>query len=83
MTAPHAPIPEDDAARRPLWRIPAMWLVIGGPAIAVVASLGTTVVAYRGADRVVTQPHAVAAESADESTTPAEQARNHVNVPRH
>jgi hypothetical protein len=71
----------------PVWRIPAMWLVIGLPATAVVASIASAVIAVHGADRVVTQP-ATAADEADNgaaarSNAPAEHARNHVNVPNH
>jgi len=58
-----------------LWRVPALWLMIGGPAVVVVASLATLVVALRNADPPV-QERAVA-PSAD-SMTPAVQARNHV-----
>ena len=33
-----------------LWRVPAMWLVIGGPALVVVASFVTLALALHGAD---------------------------------
>lgn len=37
----------------PWWRIPAVWLVVGGPATVVVAGIATAVIAVRGADPVV------------------------------
>ena len=59
----------------PLWRIPALWLVIGGPALVVVASFVTLAIAWHDADRPLRE--SAAAPSAD-SMTPATQARNHV-----
>ena len=58
-----------------LWRVPALWLVIGGPALVVVASFVTLAIAWHGADPPVRER--AAAPSAD-SMTPATQARNHV-----
>lgn len=58
-----------------LWRVPALWLMIGGPAIVVVASFVTLALALHDADPPVHE-HA-AAPSAD-TMTPAVQARNHV-----
>lgn len=58
-----------------LWRVPALWLVIGGPALVVVASFVTLAIAWHGADPPVRERAAV--PSAD-SMTPATQARNHV-----
>lgn len=37
----------------PWWRVPAVWLVVGGPATVVVAGIATAVIAVRGADPVV------------------------------
>ncbi|MDE1949263.1 MAG: hypothetical protein KGL43_28390 [Burkholderiales bacterium] len=37
----------------PWWRFPIVWLVVGGPAIVVVAALAMVVVAYRDADVVL------------------------------
>ena len=59
----------------PWWRVPALWLVIGGPALVVLASFVTLALAWHGADRPVRE--ATAASSAD-TMTPAKQARNHV-----
>lgn len=59
----------------PWWKIPTMWLVVGGPLTVVVAAIATAVVAWHGADTVVTAP--VAAADAVDAQTPAMQARNH------
>jgi hypothetical protein len=48
-----------------------VWLVIGGPAIVVVAAVATAVIAIRGADPVMTEPAASAG-----AERPAVQARN-------
>jgi uncharacterized protein len=62
---------------RPWWRYGMVWLVIGGPALVVVAAIGTAVVAVRGADPVVTAPAASrAGATVDAAQTPAVQARN-------
>jgi uncharacterized protein len=58
-----------------LWRVPALWLVIGGPALVVLASFVTLALAWHDADRPVRA--GTPAPSAD-SMTPAAQARNHV-----
>jgi len=56
----------------PWWRVPMVWLVVGGPLAVVVASLATAVIAIRGADPVV------AAEPGEGAAArPAVQARNH------
>jgi hypothetical protein len=55
-----------------------VWLVIGGPAVVVVASISTAVVAYRGAEVVLQEPAEVKKVNVrPESATPAMQARNH------
>lgn len=59
------------APRRPWWREPMMWLVVGGPATVVVAGIVTAVIAIRGADPVL-----------DTRTAPtAVQERNHAATP--
>ena len=67
----------------PWWRVPMMYLVIGGPAAVVVASLVTAVIAYRGADEVITEstpaPHE--ATAAERAAVPALKARNHAATP--
>ena len=60
------------------WRVGMVWLVVGGPAVVVVASIGTAVVAYRGADEVLVEtPSARIAPVRPDSQTPALTARNH------
>lgn len=56
--------------RRPWWREPMMWLVVGGPTIVVIAGITTAVIAYRGADPVL-----------DTREPTAMQSRNHVVTP--
>ena len=67
----------------PWWRHPIMWLVIGGPAIVVLASIGTLALAITHPDPVVhasggVDRSGVAAEETDDATmAPALKARNH------
>lgn len=61
--------------QRPWWRVPAMWLVVGGPAAVVVAGLATAVIAVRGGDLPVREH---GSRPSAESDAPAMQARNHV-----
>lgn len=42
----------------PWWRIRMVWLVIGGPALVVVAGIATAVLAIDGRDRAVAAPDA-------------------------
>ena len=63
---------------RSLWRIPALWLVIGGPATVVVAGIATAVVAVRGGD----VPLATGAKAQATAQSPAHQARNHAATAR-
>ena len=86
VSAP-APAPARDARTaaptgpsRPLYKIPAMWFVIGGPAVAVVASITSAVLAYHGADRPLLEGAAV---SPHHPLSPAMQARNHAATPHH
>ena len=65
------------------WRVGMVWLVVGGPAVVVVAAIGTAVVAYRGADTVLTDaPTAQQAAARPGPDIPAIQARNHAATPR-
>lgn len=77
MNTAASPLP----VARPWWREPMLWLVLGGPLIVVVAAIGTAVIAWRGADPVVTDMPAQVL-SADPSTEPAVKARNHAATPR-
>lgn len=63
----------------PWWRMPIWWLVIGGPAIVVVAALTSVWIAVRSPDPVLdTRAEAARLHAPD---TPAEHARNHANTP--
>lgn len=79
--------PEQPTVRPPpWWRHGHLWLVIAGPAIVVVASITTAVIAARGADKLVEDtPHqgvAVSRQaSAERARLPALQARNHAATP--
>ena len=69
------------------WRVGMVWLVLGGPALVVVASLATAVLAYRGADPVVKQPHnagprLLPTTPGADASTPALLARNHAATAR-
>jgi uncharacterized protein len=64
-----------DSSPASLWRVPALWLMIGGPALVVLASFVTLALAWHDADRPVRES---AAAPGAESMTPATQARNHV-----
>jgi hypothetical protein len=66
--------PSEADRNRPWWRYPIVWMVIGGPAAVVVASLFTAGVAIRNVDPVLdTSPKSGVALK----DTPAMQARNH------
>ncbi len=54
------------------WRLPIVWMVLGGPAVVVVASFVTLTIAIRNPDPVLTAP-----ASASAADMPAVQARNH------
>lgn len=72
------PFVDTASAASPWWRVGMVWLVVGGPAVVVVASIVTGVIAYRGADEVlVTTPSARHAPVQPTGVTPAVQARNH------
>lgn len=59
------------------WRLPIVWLVIGGPAIVVVASFITLALAIKHPDPVLSTPSAVGP-----GEQPAIQARNHAASPK-
>jgi uncharacterized protein len=59
------------------WRLPIVWMVLGGPAVVVVASFVTLTLAIKNPDPVLTVP--VATSGAD---MPAVQARNHAATPK-
>jgi hypothetical protein len=65
--------PRDTPPATPWWRVPTVWLVIGGPAIVVVASFATLALALHGGDRPLPTPSVHQAGT----QAPATQARNH------
>ncbi|MFM2340744.1 MAG: hypothetical protein RLZZ592_397 [Pseudomonadota bacterium] len=60
---------------RPWWRFKMMWLVVGGPAIVVVASFVTLGLALKHPDEVIQTADRVDADQA--AHAPALQGRNH------
>lgn len=74
MSRPQSESPEPSV---PWWRVPMVWLVLGGPFVVVVASFVTLAIALTHPDQVVdaTQGSAVAEQ-------PALQARNHAASPQ-
>lgn len=68
----------------PWWRLPIVWMVLGGPAIVVVAAIGTAVIAYRSPEVILdtTPPAASGAPGDGGSLEPAMSARNHAASPR-
>lgn len=75
------PDASDASPNPPWWREPMMWVVLGGPAVVVVAAILTGVIAWRGADQVVLEP-APTATAARPALEPALNARNHAATPR-
>lgn len=67
MSRPITAIP----TTRPWWREPMLWLVVGGPALVVVAGVATAVLALRGADVPLDT----------RAGMPAVQGRNHAAAP--
>lgn len=60
----------------PWWRVRMVWLVLGGPAVVVVAAVVTAVIAARGADPVITVE-----QEQSFADKPAVQGRNHAATP--
>lgn len=79
MNADLAATPVNDVpAAEPWWRVGMVWCVLGGPAIVVVASLATAVLAHIGADPVVNQSaQRLRQGQSPDAATPALLARNH------
>jgi len=76
---------EETTQTTPWWRVPMVWLVIGGPLAVVVASLATAVIAVRGADPVLGPGERGGVSeraSTPDAMTPALQARNHAATPK-
>lgn len=71
-------IPAAVPTQRPWWRYGMVWMVIGGPLVVVVAAIATAVIAFRGADPVVTAAPAARAQQASSiAAQPAMVGRNH------
>lgn len=79
MKTVSSPVKPIAARPRPWWREPMMWLVVGGPAVVVVAAIATGVIAWHGADTVVLD---AAPEATPSALEPALAARNHAATPR-
>lgn len=71
ISKPNAAAPVDNP---PWYRLPIVWMVIGGPAIVVVAALFTVGVAVKNVDPVLDTTAAPTHKEA-----PASKARNHAN----
>jgi uncharacterized protein len=77
----------------PWWKVPHMWLVVGGPLVVVIAAIVTAVIAVRGADPVLNKEQFERDLKEAQSLTgqakaqalvtlqPAQQARNHAASP--
>ena len=74
------------------WRVPHMWMVVGGPLVVVVAAIVTAVIAVNGADPVLNKvdyerdlkaAQALQGKARDAALfqlMPAHQARNHATT---
>ncbi len=60
----------------PWWRLPIVWMVIGGPAAVVVAGFATLAIAIANPDPVLTP-----AAAKSKAELPAVQGRNHAVTP--
>ena len=74
MPLPAAPVAVDSP---PWWRLPIVWMVIGGPAVVVVAAFATLAIALAHPDPVISAPSAAGA-----AEQPAVLARNHAATPK-
>lgn len=66
----------------PWWRVPMVWLVIGGPAAVVLAGLVTAVIAVRHGDAPLRAAPVAAETVQSPALIPATQARNHAATSR-
>lgn len=81
--------PTPTSTSLPWWRHGLVWMVIGGPAVVVVAGIATFVIAVRSPDPVVghdsyryrAQSSAPEAQGARKALLPAQQGRNHAASP--
>ena len=70
-------VPAAIPTQRPWWRYGMVWMVIGGPLVVVVAGIATAVIAFRGADPVVSGSPAARVQASSIATQPAMVGRNH------
>ena len=75
MSDSQAPQPVDNP---PWWKLPIVWLVIGGPAIVVVAAIVTAGIAIKNVDPVLDTSQGHIKSAVEE---PAMRARNHAASP--
>ncbi len=74
----------------PWWKVPIVWLVVGGPLSVVVASLATAVVAWKHIDPVISTAQGDVRPDDDvapklspkDALAPAQQGRNHAATPQ-
>ena len=88
----NASVPEAPVAPVAWWRVPHMWMVVGGPLVVVAAAIVTAVIAVRGADPVLDKVayerdlkaaqvlQGKARDAALFQLMPAHQARNHATT---
>lgn len=73
----------------PWWRHGLVWMIVGGPALVVVAGIATFVIAARSPDPLVPhdsyrfgpQARQASAEAGGKALLPAQQGRNHAASP--
>lgn len=66
----HSPLPSEHPKH--WWQYPFVWLIVGGPAIVVVAGITTAVIAYRHVDPVLD----ISKPASNPGEVPAVQGRN-------
>lgn len=66
-----------DRDNPPWYRLPIVWMVIGGPAAVVVAGFATLAIAIQNPDPVLSLPQATSS-----AELPAVQGRNHAATPQ-
>ena len=76
----------NEQAVRAWWRYPLLWMVIGGPAVVVVASFVTFWLAWRSPDALVSEDYyregiEINRTPADKKLLPALAGRNHAATP--
>jgi hypothetical protein len=76
----------NEQAAKAWWRYPLLWMVIGGPAVVVVASFVTFWLAWRSPDALVSEDYyregiQINRTLADKKLLPALAGRNHAATP--